>query len=132
MRKFLRIPAALAVLAAGLSSATQAAESPDTLLINGQIFTAAANPLHVEALAVRGDRIIATGTTAEIVKLAGPTTHRIDLHGATVIPGINDAHIHLSIGPKDAVDVKVKSQDPDWREMRTALAAAAARRAAKS
>ena len=127
MRKFLRIPAALAVLAAGLSSATQAAESPDTLLINGQIFTAAANPLHVEALAVRGDRIIATGTTAEIVKLAGPTTHRIDLHGATVIPGINDAHIHLSIGPKDAVDVKVKSQDPDWREMRTALAAAAAK-----
>jgi predicted amidohydrolase YtcJ len=127
MRNFFRLPAALGVLAVALSSGALATESPDSILINGRIFTGAADKLRVEALAVRGERIIATGTTAEIVKLAGPATHKIDLHGSTVIPGINDAHIHLSISPMDAVDVEVKSQDPTWDEMRTALTAAASK-----
>jgi predicted amidohydrolase YtcJ len=82
---------------------------------------------HVEALAIRGERIVATGTTAAVSRLSGPKTRKIDLHGATVIPGINDAHIHLEISPNDSIDVEVEGRDPSWQEMRTALAAAAAK-----
>ncbi|HYX69000.1 MAG TPA: amidohydrolase [Terriglobales bacterium] len=49
----------------------------------------------VQALAVRDGRIVATGTDAEIRKLAGPKTRIVDLGGHFVLPGFNDAHTHL-------------------------------------
>ncbi len=48
-----------------------------------------------EAAAVRDGRIAATGSNAEIRSLAGPGTRRIDLAGGSLIPGINDSHLHL-------------------------------------
>lgn len=51
-----------------------------------------------EAIAIKGDRILATGTTQQVLKLKGPHTRLIDLHGAFVMPGFNDAHAHLAGG----------------------------------
>lgn len=48
-----------------------------------------------EAIAVRGDRIEAVGKTFDIQKLKGPQTQIIDLGGHFVMPGFNDAHLHL-------------------------------------
>lgn len=48
-----------------------------------------------EAIAVRGDRIQAVGKTIEIQKLKGPQTQVIDLGGHFLMPGFNDAHLHL-------------------------------------
>jgi len=48
-----------------------------------------------EAIAVRGQRIMAVGTAAEIAALAGPKTETIDVGGGVVIPGFNDAHAHM-------------------------------------
>ena len=49
-----------------------------------------------EAIAVRGDRIQAVGKNAEIEKLKGPQTQVVDLGGHFVMPGFNDAHVHLA------------------------------------
>ena len=68
------------------------AQSADTILLNGKIVTFESAP--VEALAVRGDRIVAIGPSADIRALAGPATRVIDLAGRTVIPGLIDSHIH--------------------------------------
>lgn len=51
----------------------------------------------MEALAVRGDRIVAVGTSTEIIALAGKEAKRIDVGGRTVILGINDGHVHLGL-----------------------------------
>jgi predicted amidohydrolase YtcJ len=51
--------------------------------------------LREEAIAVRGDRIEAVGKTLDIQKLKGPQTQVIDLGGHFVMPGFNDAHLHL-------------------------------------
>lgn len=48
-----------------------------------------------DALGVRGGRIAAVGAGRDLLALAGPATRRIDAGGATVTPGICDAHIHL-------------------------------------
>ena len=48
-----------------------------------------------EAMAVKGERIMFLGTTAELLPLAGPNTKKLDLKGRTVIPGIVDSHTHL-------------------------------------
>jgi predicted amidohydrolase YtcJ len=105
---------------------------PDSILFNGKIFTSDARQPYVEALAIRGDLIVATGTTASAKALAGPQTKMIDLGGRTVIPGINDAHNHLELEPVNQVDVQLKSMDPSWAEVKSALAATAAKSPANS
>jgi predicted amidohydrolase YtcJ len=51
--------------------------------------------LREEAIAVRGDRIQAVGKAIDIQKLKGPETQVVDLGGHFVMPGFNDAHLHL-------------------------------------
>ena len=55
-------------------------------------------PSFVEAIAIEGDKILAAGTTDEILRRRGPATQVIDVRGRTVIPGLNDSHIHLIRG----------------------------------
>ncbi|HWP83557.1 MAG TPA: amidohydrolase family protein [Terriglobia bacterium] len=52
----------------------------------------------VQAMAVRGDTILRLGTNADVLRLAGPQTRRIDLKGRTVIPGMINTHNHLHGG----------------------------------
>jgi len=52
--------------------------------------------LREEAIAVREGRIQAVGKNAEIEKLKGPQTQVVDLGGRFVMPGFNDAHMHLA------------------------------------
>jgi predicted amidohydrolase YtcJ len=86
----------LVALRAGLLSLCLAgaahAQPADTILLDGKIVTFDAAP--AEALAVRGERIVAVGRAAEMRALAGPATRSIDLAGRTVIPGLIDSHIH--------------------------------------
>lgn len=98
---------------------------PDIVLFNGKVFTADASQPYVQALAIRGDRIVATGTSATIRALSAPKTRLIDLGGRTVIPGINDAHQHLSVMPPGSMELRLKSDDPPWQEVREAIQAAA-------
>jgi predicted amidohydrolase YtcJ len=72
-----------------------AAEKPEVIFTNGNILTFDAHAARVEALAVRGGRLVAVGTDREIQALAGPETRRMDLKGCTVVPGLIDAHGHL-------------------------------------
>jgi predicted amidohydrolase YtcJ len=101
------------------------APPPDEVLFNGKIFTSNSTQPYVEALAIRRDRIVAVGASREIVALAGKEKKRIDLTGRTVIPGINDAHDHLSVGP-DTYALPIKSRDPSWQEIKDALSAGVA------
>lgn len=68
----------------------------DLILVNGRVLTLDQHATESSALAVAGDRILATGTDDEIRTLADRAATVIDLDGRTVIPGINDAHLHLS------------------------------------
>jgi predicted amidohydrolase YtcJ len=111
------------VFACAFASAQSA--KPDTILLKGKIFTGAASQPYVEAVAIRGERILATGDTATIQKMAGPKTNIIDLHGATAIPGINDAHHHFDLGPAE-VDVDLKARNPTWAQVKEGITAAIA------
>src|SRR6201987_1422659 len=57
--------------------------------------TAFSSILREEAIAVRGERILAVGKTVDMEKLRGPQTRVIDLGGHFVMAGFNDAHLHL-------------------------------------
>jgi predicted amidohydrolase YtcJ len=78
-----------------LASATCAtAQTADTVLFNGKILTVDPDFSVREAIAISQGRVLATGTTADIKKLADDKARLIDLAGRTVIPGLTDGHIH--------------------------------------
>jgi predicted amidohydrolase YtcJ len=66
----------------------------DTILINGHVITVDARFSIAQAVAITGGKFTAVGTSANIRKLAGPSTAVIDLKGRTVIPGLADDHLH--------------------------------------
>ena len=66
----------------------------DLVLTGGHVHTVdPANP-RAEAVAIRGERIVAVGTAREVGELAGPRTRVISLEGRLLTPGFQDAHIH--------------------------------------
>jgi predicted amidohydrolase YtcJ len=72
---------------------TQPAE---TIFLNAHIYSSAPSKSQPTAIAVRNGRIVAVGSDAEILRLNGPTTKRVDLGGTFVMPGFNDAHTHIA------------------------------------
>ncbi len=67
----------------------------DLILFNGKVITVDPQDRIVQAVAVKGDKILGVGTDAEITPLAGPQCTMIDLRGKTVTPGLIDSHYHL-------------------------------------
>ncbi len=82
------------LLTASLTVGFSQAQPPDTVLLHGKIATLDPSFSTQEALAIRDGKILQTGSTPQIQKLAGPTTRVIDLQGRTVIPGLIDSHLH--------------------------------------
>ncbi len=74
---------------------TPSEPAPDRVFINGRIWTGDARMPEAQALATRGDRIVAIGVSPRIRALATGATEVIDLGGRRVVPGFNDAHWHL-------------------------------------
>ncbi|MEO7658440.1 MAG: amidohydrolase [Pyrinomonadaceae bacterium] len=89
--------------------------SADLILHNGKVFTADSGKPSAEAIAIRGERILAVGSSDEIKRLANAKTRLIDLQGRTVIPGINDAHFHFMPDPK-GYQLQFKTLEPSWAE----------------
>ena len=95
--------ACLLFTAVGALSQTQLPlPKADTIYIHGDIYTGVvgASSFHVvtraQAMAVKADRILAIGDENDVLKRKGPDTAVVDLQGHFVMPGFNDAHMHLT------------------------------------
>lgn len=66
------------------------------LIHNAVVHTVDAKQPRAEAIAIRGDRILLVGSNADVMKVRGPYTRVIDAQGATVVPGLHDAHGHFT------------------------------------
>jgi len=125
------------VVAVGQSSAPAQA-APSLILTNGHIITVDSGFRIVEAVAIAGGTFTAVGRSADIARLAGPSTRVVDLGGKTAIPGLMDNHLHNAGGGPgvdlsrtrsladvmSAVSARVKQTEPggvivsnsDWHE----------------
>jgi predicted amidohydrolase YtcJ len=77
------------------SARAQSAVTADLILSNGKIVTVDDRFTIAQAVAIKGNRIVAIGANQEIDRLAAPNARRINLRGRTVIPGLIDNHNHL-------------------------------------
>ena len=134
-------PILLLAVASGVSaqngiSAQNAAQKPkaDLIFTHGNIYTGVTDAAssfgagkRAEALAVLNDRILAVGTRDEIMKLKGPETKIVDLDGHFVMPGFNDAHMHLASAGLEKMNVNmvgVKTLDEFRERLRAKVEAA--------
>lgn len=101
-----RIPWLLPLLL--MASVGQESPAPDLLLFNAHVITMNAGRPAAQAIAIRQDRFVWLGSSEEARKLFGSTTHSIDLQGATVLPGLIDAHTHLFELGKSLVRLNLK------------------------
>lgn len=95
---------------------------PDLILTNGKIFTSNSNQLYVQAIAIKGNKVIASGDKTTIEKLAKPFTKVLDLKGKTVIPGFNDAHYHhnpYSLGT--TISFPEDGTEPSWQQLKDSI-----------
>jgi predicted amidohydrolase YtcJ len=73
-------------------------QSITLLLTNGKIWTENPDQREADAVAISGNRIVAVGANADILKLKQQDTQVVDLNGKRVLPGFNDAHVHFFSG----------------------------------
>ncbi len=69
--------------------------SADLVIHNARILTMDDEHPRAEAIALNANRITAVGRNADILALVGPNTRVVDAGGATVLPGFNEAHMHI-------------------------------------
>ncbi len=103
--------AVLSLSLAFVSASAAPAQDADLVLHHGKIVTVDEKFTVAEALAVKGDRILAVGTDADVLKLAGPGTEKIDLAGKTVLPGLADSHVHPTAASVYEFDHPVPEMD---------------------
>ena len=78
------------------------------LFIDGEVVTVNDNDHIAEAVAVKGNKIIAVGTTEEILKLQNENSEVIQLNGQTLMPGFIDSHLHITMYGTNAVSISCK------------------------
>jgi predicted amidohydrolase YtcJ len=89
---------------------TESAEPPraDLVITSARIFTAEPDALWADALAVRGDTIVAVGSNADVSGLIGPDTEQIDAPPGMVAPGFIDSHVHFLDGGFSLASVQLR------------------------
>lgn len=103
----------LAMTTSGLAQDAPPRPKADVIFTHANVYTGAVDPTamgagkRAEAIAVRGDRVLAVGTREDVLKTKGPETKIIDLEGHFVMPGFNDAHMHLASAGREKLSVNL-------------------------
>ncbi|MBI3475010.1 MAG: amidohydrolase [Acidobacteria bacterium] len=106
------------ILAASLVVSVSAQNAPDKpkadiIFTHGNVYTGSMDPTSLAAtqrgdsVAIRGDRILAVGSREEVLKTKGPDTKIVDLAGHFVMPGFNDAHVHMAHAGQEKSNVNL-------------------------
>ena len=86
------------ILALTLACHREPATPADLVVVNAHVFLGDSGGAFADAIALRGNQVMAVGTRADIDALRGTATRVVDAGGAAVTPGFNDAHVHFVEG----------------------------------
>ncbi|MBP8724549.1 MAG: amidohydrolase [Saprospiraceae bacterium] len=116
------------IVACALIVSCKVSQKADLLLYNGEIYTADSSDAVVEAIAISGDAVVATGTLASVKAYVGEDAEMVDLGGAFAMPGLIEGDGHfLGLG-KSLLTLNL-SDAQSWSEIvaKTATAVRAAK-----
>jgi len=99
----------ISLCALAVACGAPVSDDPDLILAGGLIYPLGADDISVEALAIRGDSIMALGSNGEVTPLAGRYTQQMNLEDAAVLPGTYDAWIDLeALGRWSVADLDMR------------------------
>ena len=103
------IVAFLLTLAVGTSAASSGAktDAADVIVTGGKVYTVNSAQPWAGAIAIEDGKIMAVGTSNEVLKLRGANTQVIDARGNLVLPGFGDSHVHFMEGSLTLLGVKL-------------------------
>ena len=81
----------------------------DIIIKNAKIWTGDLDKPNAEAMAIKGDSIIAIGSFEELIKFKGQNTEINDIHGNFITPGFIDTHVHLLMGGNSLLNVQLRN-----------------------
>jgi hypothetical protein len=111
MKKRTVILIAVMTAVAGLSTCQDRRAMADLVLSEGRIWTGDDRGPWAEAVAVRGERIVAVGSANEVRTLSGPDTRVINLGGRLVLPGFIDSHTHFLDGGMALLSIQLREAE---------------------
>lgn len=88
----------LAIISCNKNNSSKNSESADLIITNAKVAVMDNAKTITEAIAVKDGKVLKTGTSEDILHLKGENTQTIDANGRTIIPGLNDSHLHLTRG----------------------------------
>jgi predicted amidohydrolase YtcJ len=95
----------------------------DLVILNANIQTMDAARPQAEAILIRAGRIVMLGTSAQVMSHAGPNARKIDAGGRLILPGFQDAHVHLLDGGTDMIHSAWLGDATTIAQLQSALAA---------
>ncbi len=101
----------LAVFCLASVSWAQGADKTERVLFNAKVFTGVPDHPYADAVAIRGDKIVAVGSLAEVSAI-DPSATRVDLQGKFLLPGLIDSHIHAIDGGLALISADVGNEMP--------------------
>ncbi|HMI50885.1 MAG TPA: amidohydrolase [Candidatus Saccharimonadales bacterium] len=96
--RFLLVAFLFPSLSGPASAQSKASAVADTVVLHGRVYTVNAKQPWAQAVAIRGEKIIAVGSDTDVERLRAPGTKVIDASGQLVLPGFVDCHIHFLEG----------------------------------
>ena len=103
----MRLPNLLPLLCAMIPTVASA-QTPTLAIVNARVWTGDERRPWADAVAVAEDRIVAVGSSAEVSKLARPSTRVIDAKGQMLVPGFIDSHVHFVEGGFGLTSVQLR------------------------
>ncbi len=91
-----------------------ASDQAEMIFFNGKIVSMDEKKATYQAVAIKGERILAVGTDDQIKKLAGTKTVMNDLRGKTVVPGMMDTHLHFLRYGLTFLQIKAVDKSKEW------------------
>jgi predicted amidohydrolase YtcJ len=107
----------LAVFCFASVSWGQGTDKTERVLFNAKVFTGVPDHPYAEAVGIRGDKIVAVGSLAEVLLAIGRNAEGIDLHGNFLLPGLIDSHVHPIQGGLTLTGADVGDQELSLDEL---------------
>jgi len=112
------------LMCAFLQGAAFAGAADERVLFNGKIFTGEPEHPYAEAVAIRGDKIVAVGNRGEVSKAVAASAEKIDLKGNFLLPGLVDSHCHAVEGGLTLISADIGENASSVEELATFAAEA--------
>jgi len=114
----------LAVAGALFATSVVSDDGVERIFYNARIFTAEPEHPYAEAVAIRGDKIVAVGSRVDVERMVRKQAERVDLHGQWLLPGFIDSHTHSIQGGLSLISADVGDKVQSIEDLVTFVAEA--------